>query len=109
MARACEVVGVGSESQLPHNFYIPRLLVVGFYKGERKGEKGGRRGREEGTGKMDRGRETQKHWESSPKLIPSAASWAPKDGIKQYVKEEIRTLKEGIENEAETDKEVDEV
>lgn len=60
MARACEVVGAGSESQLQHNFYIPRLLVVGFYKGERKEEKRGRRGKEGGRGKMDRGRETQR-------------------------------------------------
>lgn len=98
-------VWITASAQLLH----PKTAGGRILQREREGEKGGRRGREGGTGKMDRGRETQRHWESSPKLIPSAAGWAPKDGIKQSVKEEIRTLKEGIENEAETDKEVDEV
>lgn len=57
IVRACEVEGSGSESQFQYNFCIPRLLVVGFYKGERKGEKRGRRGREGGRGK---GMETQR-------------------------------------------------
>lgn len=57
MARACEVEGGRSESQLQHNFCIPRLPVVGFYKGERKGEKRGRRERRR-EGERDAGRET---------------------------------------------------
>lgn len=66
-----------------------------------------------GTGKRERWREGDRQRLSIQPNIPHhhhhQLSWASKDGIKQSIKEEIRALKEGIENEAETDKEVDEV
>lgn len=57
IARACEVEGGRSESQLQHNFCIPRLLVVGFL--QRREERGEERKERERRRKGERDGDTE--------------------------------------------------